>query len=204
MHIPLFPLQKFLQTCPDVIHANAISHIANHLLSGQPSEKERLLELDGKRICLVITDTGNSWQFRIKGTRLVRDSSGEPWDVCIRGGLMDFMLLATRAEDPDSLFFARRLGIEGDTETGLYIKNFLDSFEMDWETHFSSKLGKRPVRLAADLLKTTGTDSLFRELTHRVRQSVLETAASSGETGKQDVPFHAGPGAGPGIVPGGS
>jgi predicted lipid carrier protein YhbT len=37
------------------------------------------------------------------------------------------MLLATRRVDPDTLFFERRLLIEGDTETGLRLKNVLDA-----------------------------------------------------------------------------
>jgi predicted lipid carrier protein YhbT len=39
------------------------------------------------------------------------------------------LLLATRREDPDTLFFNRRLRLSGNTELGLYVKNFLDSLE---------------------------------------------------------------------------
>lgn len=34
-------------------------------------------------------------------------------------------------EDPDSLFFQRRLRIEGDTELGLEVKNLMDSLDLD-------------------------------------------------------------------------
>jgi predicted lipid carrier protein YhbT len=37
-----------------------------------------------------------------------------------------------REEDPDTLFFNRKLIIEGDTELGLIVKNLLDS--VDWST----------------------------------------------------------------------
>lgn len=183
MRLPLWPLQRFLRTCPDRIHTDIMSRIANHLLSSQPSESERLLALDDKRICLAITDTDNFWQFQVRGTRLIRDRSGEPWDVCIRGRLVDFLLLATRAEDPDSLFFARCLSIEGDTETGLYVKNLIDSFDMDWEVHFSSIFGHRPVHVVSSALNTTGADSLLRELGQLVRQSVIETASAAEKRG---------------------
>lgn len=36
-----------------------------------------------------------------------------------------------RKEDPDTLFFQRRLQIEGDTELGLYVKNLMDAIELD-------------------------------------------------------------------------
>ena len=52
-------------------------------------------------------------------------------DVCISGESLDFILLATRQADPDTLFFQRRIRIEGDTELGLGVKNTMDS--MDWD-----------------------------------------------------------------------
>jgi predicted lipid carrier protein YhbT len=43
----------------------------------------------------------------------------------------DFVRLALRLEDPDTLFFNRRLLIEGDTDLGLTAKNMLDGVELD-------------------------------------------------------------------------
>lgn len=42
----------------------------------------------------------------------------------------DFVLLARRQEDPDTLFFSRRLSMEGDTELGLLVKNTIDAIEL--------------------------------------------------------------------------
>jgi predicted lipid carrier protein YhbT len=53
----------------------------------------------------------------------------------------DYWQLATRREDPDTLFFSRRLCIEGDTETGVHVKNLLDALDYDWEAHFRDVLG---------------------------------------------------------------
>ncbi len=50
-------------------------------------------------------------------------------DATVAGGVGDFLLLAARREDADTLFFQRRLRMSGDTELGLYLKNFLDAFE---------------------------------------------------------------------------
>ncbi len=52
-------------------------------------------------------------------------------DLIMNGNLYDFLLLATRREDPDTLFFHRRLRLEGDTELGLYLKNFLDALDLE-------------------------------------------------------------------------
>ncbi|PJC12345.1 MAG: sterol-binding protein, partial [Comamonadaceae bacterium CG_4_9_14_0_8_um_filter_60_18] len=40
------------------------------------------------------------------------------------------VLLARRQEDPDTLFFNRRLAMEGDTELGLLVKNTIDAIEL--------------------------------------------------------------------------
>jgi len=64
----------------------------------------------------------------------------------ISGNLESFIQLITTQQDPDTLFFNRELNIEGETETGVHIKNLLDSLEYDWDTHFDAVL---PSSLAA-------------------------------------------------------
>ena len=49
-------------------------------------------------------------------------SADEQEDVSFSGNANDLVLIAARKEDPDTLFFQRRLRIEGDTELGLYVK----------------------------------------------------------------------------------
>ena len=52
-------------------------------------------------------------------------------NATISGNLSSFIQLATRSQDPDTLFFQRKLSIEGDTELGLTIKNIMDSIDFD-------------------------------------------------------------------------
>ena len=61
-----------------------------------------------------------------------------PGEATIRGSLAAFKTLAERKQDPDQLFFQRRLVIEGDTELGLGLKNLLDSLE--WNISLSQLL----------------------------------------------------------------
>ena len=56
----------------------------------------------------------------------LRPAFGRP-DVTIRAEARDYLALALRREDPDTLFFTRRIVIEGDTALGLEIKNALDA-----------------------------------------------------------------------------
>jgi len=61
-----------------------------------------------------------------------------PGEATIRGSLSAFRTLAERRQDPDQLFFQRRLVIEGDTELGLALKNLLDGLE--WNVSLRSIL----------------------------------------------------------------
>lgn len=51
-------------------------------------------------------------------------------DLTIGANAHDLLLLAQRREDPDTLFFSRRLVMEGDTELGLLVKNTLDAIDL--------------------------------------------------------------------------
>lgn len=82
--------------------------------------------LRGKVLRLEIAGLRIGPQFTFAGNCLVPVPFGAA-DVTIRAGLRDYLALALRREDPDSLFFARRLVIEGDTALGLTVKNALDS-----------------------------------------------------------------------------
>ena len=73
-------------------------------------------------------------------------------DASIAGGFKEFLLLAARREDADTLFFARRLRMSGNTELGLYLKNFLDAFEppRTWQPLFQGpgRLADLPARVS--------------------------------------------------------
>ncbi|MDR5866874.1 ubiquinone anaerobic biosynthesis accessory factor UbiT [Halomonas koreensis] len=83
--------------------------------------------LEGRRVCLEIADLPLSLTLGLEGRRLVLVEG--PGEAAIRGGWREFLCLATRGEDPDALFFQRRLSLEGDTELGLTVKNLLDGLE---------------------------------------------------------------------------
>ncbi|MFA5626427.1 MAG: SCP2 sterol-binding domain-containing protein [Thiohalomonadaceae bacterium] len=141
MRLQLLPLSILLKSLPNAVHGELLSRLFNHLLQGQ-YVVDQLHELEGKRLAINISDTRSEIIFAIRGGRLLRAPSKE-WDARIKGRLEEFWLLATRSEDPDTLFFARRLDIEGDTATGLHIKNLLDSLDFDWRIHVQAAVGPR-------------------------------------------------------------
>ncbi|MDZ7660763.1 ubiquinone anaerobic biosynthesis accessory factor UbiT [Thiohalophilus sp.] len=148
MPIPLQPLSLAFRLTPAALQTELLSRLFNHLLRGQTIAGQ-LEALEGKRLAIEITDSATLLNFTLRRGRLYRTGNvgREDRDVCIRGRLEHFWQLAARQEDPDTLFFNRQLEIEGETETGLYIKNLLDSLDYDWEAHFQAVLGKRLAKL---------------------------------------------------------
>ena len=106
-----------------------LQRVANRLFA-QPLEEGAFDLLEGRWLRLEVRDLGVGWCVtRVPGgLRLVERPRAS---VTIRGDWRDFLLLASRHEDPDTLFFQRRLRIEGDTELGLYVKNLMDSIDLD-------------------------------------------------------------------------
>ena len=133
------PLRVVLEQAPERALTRLLAAALSHLLRGQ-ALAGRLPELAGKHVSLLVSDLHRELRFRITPAGL---ASGwdTAWDVRIRGSYDDFWRLAMRNEDPDTLFFQRRLTIEGDTETGLMLKNLLDGLEYDWRAHVRAVLG---------------------------------------------------------------
>lgn len=161
----LFPLETGLRLLPDSFHVEVIARVVNHLLKGQ-SIRDDLEYLEGKHLCVASTDTGNSLTFHLTNGRLRRSPRGRPWDVRISGRLNDFWKLALREEDPDTLFFNRQLSIEGDTDTGLYLKNLLDALDFELDTHLEAVLGKRASRHALGFIERSGLSKRLNRIIH--------------------------------------
>jgi predicted lipid carrier protein YhbT len=87
--------------------------------------------LEGAKVRIKVTDLSVDWLIRVDAERFTPIDRERKDDVSISGESRDFLLLATRQADPDTLFFQRRIRIEGDTELGLGVKNTMDS--MDWD-----------------------------------------------------------------------
>jgi len=113
------------QTPPAVVFCLALNTLRERLLTD-----ELTAALEGKTVRLRVIDAGLTLDFTLKRGRFApRIRAGEP-DLTITATAYDFTCLATRSEDSDTLFFARRLVMEGDTDLGLLVKNTLDSADL--------------------------------------------------------------------------
>jgi predicted lipid carrier protein YhbT len=165
MNLPESLLSLPLRALPDAVHAELAARVLTHLLRGQ-TIAARLAELDGRAIALHVTDTGNRIAFRIARERLVPASPSEA-AVVIRGNLAAFLKLAAREEDPDTLFFQRRLSIEGDTDTGLHVKNLLDAADFDLDAHLRAVLPGPLASAATALHRRLGSFRAGHASSHR-------------------------------------
>ena len=109
-----------------VLAAAALNRVVNPHL---PDDVR--VALRDRRLRLLVTDAGIAVDFTWRGDRFVALSSSpaSPPDLEIAASARDFVALARREEDPDTLFFSRRLAMEGDTELGLLVKNTLDAID---------------------------------------------------------------------------
>lgn len=107
----------------------ALQHALNRWLSA-PLRAGEFELLRDRWLCLQVRDLGLAWCLTL-GREGLRIAQRAPAQVTISGNWREFLLLASRQEDPDTLFFRRRLVIEGDTELGLAMKNLIDSLDPD-------------------------------------------------------------------------
>ena len=120
---------KLISLLPTFPPSFAFAKILN-LALGRIIQKEYLEPLHGKQIAIHVKDLGLSLYFTIHADKFTPIHSAKQTDLSISATAQDFFLLATRKEDPDTLFFSRRLIVEGDTELGLVAKNTLDAIEL--------------------------------------------------------------------------
>lgn len=121
---------KLLQLLPEAPPAHALALALNAgILFGLVS-RSVLDPLRGKMVSLEATDLGTRVRVIYDGNRFRAYAGGAPADLTIRSTVSGFLALALRREDPDTLFFTRRLVMTGDTDLGLVVKNALDA--IDW------------------------------------------------------------------------
>ncbi len=140
---PLLParLAGLISRLPQWPPSTAVCAVLNLLFLPTLDADTRGL-LKGRIIAIQVSDAGIECRVSLHSIGFL-PSLAAP-EVTIRACAWDFYRLARRLEDPDTLFFSRRLAIDGDTELGLLVKNALDA--VDW-TRVSGPLGPAIERL---------------------------------------------------------
>ena len=124
------PLSLPLRVIPSSLHNKALVTTLNRIFHEDLKDGE-LDFLQGKVVQITIDDAGIEYRFTLNEDKLIPVDKSQLPDLLLNGTVYNYLLLASRREDTDTLFFSRRLHMQGNTELGLYVKNFLDGLDMD-------------------------------------------------------------------------
>jgi predicted lipid carrier protein YhbT len=129
---PLFPrlLSMPFAIIPGRMHSTAVVTVLNRVFADALRDGEMDF-LQGRTVRIRVRDMQLTFCITLQQGSLVAGQVMNMPDLSITGTLHAFLLLAARREDTDTLFFRRRLQMEGDTELGLEVKNFLDGLDVD-------------------------------------------------------------------------
>lgn len=126
LQIPIGKLLSLLPAYPGSLLFVAALNLA--LARRLPPDVQRLLA--DKKLRIRVIDAQLTFDFQWRQSVFSACRNSEKADLTIAASAYDFLLLAQRKEDPDTLFFSRRLVMEGDTELGLLVKNTLDAIDI--------------------------------------------------------------------------
>ncbi|AMO57273.1 ubiquinone anaerobic biosynthesis accessory factor UbiT [Endozoicomonas montiporae] len=135
MPLPTPPLPSIktmatpLRLMPDELMTAPLEKAVN-LVFRQSIEEGEFDFMENRWVKIHVTDAELDFHIGFDGKQL-KAAKHRPCDVAFCGNSSAFKTLALRREDPDTLFFQRRLMIEGDTELGLGLKNLLDSIDTE-------------------------------------------------------------------------
>jgi predicted lipid carrier protein YhbT len=132
--IPEFCLPPIIarigQALPQWPHSVALVTALNLAVKLKVLPAEALVDLEGCVFQVVVEDAGSTAVFTWRGGRFQPVFAKVKADLCFSACTSAYLQLLTREEDPDTLFFQRRLKIDGDAELGLIVKNMLDGIEL--------------------------------------------------------------------------
>lgn len=129
-----FPPPRFvgwpIRRLPTVLRERLLVGLLDRHLQALANADE-LEALEDQVLIIRISDIDLDMALHFAGGRLEPAAAEASPAVIISGGLGDFLALAGRCEDPDTLFFERRLQVSGNTAAGLLLRNLLDRMPAD-------------------------------------------------------------------------
>ena len=123
-------LRKPFALLPGPVKTMPLQRTLNLLFAAYIEDGE-LDFLAARNVHVNVVDMDLHFTLTLDADRLLVGPPVDDAELTIEGTLYTFLQLATRTEDSDTLFFRRQLRMSGDTELGLYVKNFLEGIEPD-------------------------------------------------------------------------
>ena len=119
-----------LRLVPERVNGALAAGLLERVFAGHRADGE-LDFMEGRSIRIRVLDAGIDLSLAGNADGFESLSPETEPDLTVEGTTYDFLLLITGTEDPDTLFFQRRLRMSGDTALGVYLKNFLASVDLD-------------------------------------------------------------------------
>ncbi len=136
---------------PSTVSNKAIVAVFNQIFK-QAIHDGDLDFLTNNWVKIEISDIDLSFTLGLKHNKLISGNNQTHHDLLICAKSCDFLSMVTKQKDPDTLFFQRKIKMQGSTELGLYVKNFLDGFDV--ESHWFSHKTDQVLQKSYPLLKT--------------------------------------------------
>ena len=110
-------LRRPLRHVPCAVQQAVLGPLLAHVFAARAGEGE-LDFLGGRTLAIDIRDLGLCWHVTLAGGRLALVARDGEATARVSGDMLAFLQLAAREEDADTLFFQRRLVMQGDTGVG--------------------------------------------------------------------------------------
>lgn len=115
-----------LKAMPLWMEAIGVGVFIAHILENNPRFRQKLGEVDDKVFLFEAKDVAKKFFLHIKDKDIkVLPHSARTPDVTMSGNVSVLMDVLLGKEDPDTVFFSRKLEITGDTATAIHFKNLL-------------------------------------------------------------------------------
>ncbi len=124
------PLALPFKWMPPVIQHRIIEQTLNLFFKNALADNA-LDFLQNRVIHVHIKDAYICFALRLNHNKLQISANQNKADLTLSTDVYTLLQLISQQEDADGLFFSRRLDSQGDTELGLYVKNFLASLDPD-------------------------------------------------------------------------
>ncbi|MBS0465478.1 MAG: SCP2 sterol-binding domain-containing protein [Proteobacteria bacterium] len=127
---PPWRWRPLLATVPAAARAHSFAALARRALR-EPLASGLFDPIEGRRVGIAVSDLGLAFVVCVRDRMLHVEVDGAPAEAVVCGSAVDLLLLASRREDADTLFFQRRLQLTGDVDLGLTARNLLD--QLPWQ-----------------------------------------------------------------------
>ncbi len=135
---------------PTAVSNTLIAALFNQVFA-QAIQDGELDFLEGQWLLIEVSDIGLSFSLGLSQGKIVRSDNLQNIELTITAKACDFLSMVSREKDPDTLFFQRKIKMQGSTELGLHVKNFLDAFDVN--AHWFSAKTDQALQLGQPLLK---------------------------------------------------